>query len=118
MSDDLGQEGIKHTVEGTVSGGVGHLKDAAGGLTGDAGLQAEGKTDQLKGKAERMLGEAEVKASEIAHSIKHSVEGAATEIAGRVKDAFGGLTGHPGTQAEGKVDELEGKAERTLGENE
>ena len=43
-------------------------------------------------------------------------EGAAKEIKGRVKDGIGGLTGDTGTQAEGKVDELAGKAQRKMGD--
>ena len=35
----------------------GKVKDAAGGLTGDTSLQAEGKWDQLKGKAQKKIGE-------------------------------------------------------------
>jgi uncharacterized protein YjbJ (UPF0337 family) len=43
--------------EGAVTEGVGKLKDAAGGLTGDTGTQAEGKFDQLSGKAQRQFGD-------------------------------------------------------------
>jgi uncharacterized protein YjbJ (UPF0337 family) len=34
----------------------GAVKDAAGKLTGDAKLQAEGKADKLKGKVENAVG--------------------------------------------------------------
>lgn len=44
-------------LEGGVTEGVGKLKDAAGGLTGDAGLQAEGKFDQVGGMAQREFGD-------------------------------------------------------------
>ena len=47
----------ENTAEGAVTEGVGKLKDAAGGLTGDASLQGEGKFDQLSGKAQRQFGE-------------------------------------------------------------
>ncbi|RFD20224.1 CsbD family protein [Komagataeibacter melaceti] len=50
MSDDTPNT-IETKATGVVDQGVGRLKDAAGGLTGDAGLQAEGKVDQLAGMA-------------------------------------------------------------------
>ena len=37
-------------IKGVARDAVGKVKDAAGGLTGDAGLQAEGKIDQAGGK--------------------------------------------------------------------
>ncbi|GAB6966552.1 hypothetical protein JCM25156A_05890 [Komagataeibacter kakiaceti JCM 25156] len=50
MSDD-NLKTIETKATGAVDQGVGRLKDAAGGLTGDVGLQAEGKVDQLAGMA-------------------------------------------------------------------
>ena len=47
----------ENTVKGAVTEGVGKLKDAAGGLTGDTSTQAEGKLDQLTGKAQREFGD-------------------------------------------------------------
>jgi len=44
-------------LEGAVTEGVGKLKDAGGGLTGDSGLQAEGKFDQVSGMAQREFGD-------------------------------------------------------------
>lgn len=35
----------------------GSLKDAAGGLTGDENLQAEGKLDKAEGKVQQKVGE-------------------------------------------------------------
>jgi uncharacterized protein YjbJ (UPF0337 family) len=49
-SDDNSMKGIGNDLKGKV-------KDAAGGLTGDTSLQAEGKWDQLKGKAQKKIGE-------------------------------------------------------------
>ena len=37
----------------------GRVKDAAGGLTGDGSLQAEGKFDQVKGRVKKSLGDAQ-----------------------------------------------------------
>ena len=59
-------------IEGLVREGLGRVEDCAGGLAGDAGLQARGKLDQaagvvqrtlgdMQGQAERLLGEAQVK---------------------------------------------------------
>ena len=47
----------ENTTEGAVTEGVGKLKDAAGGLTGDTGLQGEGKGDQLTGNVQREFGD-------------------------------------------------------------
>jgi uncharacterized protein YjbJ (UPF0337 family) len=44
------------------------------------------------------------------------IDGTITEATGRVKDAFGGLTGDTGTQAEGKIDEVTGQAQQALGD--
>lgn len=49
-SDENSLKGIGNDLKGKV-------KDAAGGLTGDTSLQAEGKWDQLKGKAQKKIGE-------------------------------------------------------------
>jgi len=49
-SDENSLKGIGNDIKGKV-------KDAAGGLTGDSSLQAEGKWDQLKGKAQKKIGE-------------------------------------------------------------
>jgi uncharacterized protein YjbJ (UPF0337 family) len=43
------------TLRGIGNDVKGKLKDAAGGLTGDTSLQAEGKWDQLKGKAQKTI---------------------------------------------------------------
>lgn len=46
----------QNEVKGTLDKGVGRVKDAVGGLTGDAGLQADGKVDQLQGHVEQEYG--------------------------------------------------------------
>ncbi|GAN87648.1 CsbD family protein [Komagataeibacter intermedius] len=50
MSEDKATP-IENKAEGIMDEGVGRLKDAAGGLTGNMGMQAEGKVDQLAGMA-------------------------------------------------------------------
>jgi uncharacterized protein YjbJ (UPF0337 family) len=46
----------------------------------------------------------------------NSIKGKISHVAGRVKDALGGLTGDSSMQAEGKVDQLKGKTQDKLGE--
>ena len=43
------------------------------------------------------------------------IEGSAKTIVGRVKDFFGGLFGDSKLKAEGKMDQLEGKVQNTVG---
>lgn len=50
MADDT-LKNAAEKIEGKFDQAKGHVKDAAGGLTGDLGLQAEGKVDQLAGMA-------------------------------------------------------------------
>lgn len=48
-------------LEGTGDALKGRVKDAAGGLTGNTGMQREGKLDQLEGKARDVLGDVQRK---------------------------------------------------------
>ena len=48
--------------------------------------------------------------------MKDQVEGGAREFGGRIKDAAGGLTGDAKTQAEGKLDQVAGKAQQQYGD--
>jgi uncharacterized protein YjbJ (UPF0337 family) len=43
-------------IKGAANQAKGAMKDAAGKLTGDAKLQAEGKADKLKGKMQNAVG--------------------------------------------------------------
>jgi uncharacterized protein YjbJ (UPF0337 family) len=43
-------------VKGSANQAKGAIKDAAGKITGDAKLQAEGKADKLKGKIQNAAG--------------------------------------------------------------
>lgn len=54
---DLTSRGIENSMEGKAKDVKGRIKDAAGGLTGDTSLQAEGKLDRLKGKVQDVVGE-------------------------------------------------------------
>jgi uncharacterized protein YjbJ (UPF0337 family) len=73
----------------------GRIKEAAGKVTDDKGLEAKGK-----GQAEG------VRAS-------RKVKGAAREVGGVIKQAAGKITGDQVTQVEGQADRLRGKAERS-----
>lgn len=62
-------------IKGTGKDMLGKLKDGAGGLTGDVGLQAEGKVDQLSGKAQKQFGN-------VADQVKEGVESATDQATG------------------------------------
>lgn len=47
---------------------------------------------------------------------ENQIAGAAKTVAGKVQDAWGGLTGDNATQAEGKVRQLAGKAQGIYGD--
>jgi uncharacterized protein YjbJ (UPF0337 family) len=51
------EKGAEKNVRGTGNELKGRLKDAAGGLTGDSSLQAEGKLDKAKGKIQNKVGD-------------------------------------------------------------
>jgi uncharacterized protein YjbJ (UPF0337 family) len=57
-------KGVEDSVAGKTKDLKGKVKDAAGGLTGDSNLQAEGKLDQLKGKTQDTVGKIERKIGE------------------------------------------------------
>jgi uncharacterized protein YjbJ (UPF0337 family) len=46
----------KNRVKGSADQAMGAIKEAAGKLTGDTKLEAEGKADKLKGKVENAVG--------------------------------------------------------------
>ena len=46
----------KDRIKGSANQAKGAIKDAAGKITGDAKLQAEGKADKLKGKIQNASG--------------------------------------------------------------
>jgi uncharacterized protein YjbJ (UPF0337 family) len=55
----LGDLGAEDSARGKGNDLKGRIKDAAGALTGDNSLQAEGKMDRAKGKVQDKLGKAE-----------------------------------------------------------
>ena len=46
---------------------------------------------------------------------KDRVEGAATNIKGKVKEGIGKITGDSKTEAEGKADQIKGKTQNAVG---
>jgi uncharacterized protein YjbJ (UPF0337 family) len=54
---NMTERGVDNNLRGTGNDLKGRVKDAAGGLTGDNQLQAEGKWDKLKGKAQNAVGD-------------------------------------------------------------
>ena len=54
---DLTSRGVENSAEGKTDNLKGKVKDAAGGLTGDSSLQAEGKWDQAKGNVREGVGD-------------------------------------------------------------
>jgi uncharacterized protein YjbJ (UPF0337 family) len=62
VPDNLGDEGLKDQIKGTVKESEGHIRDVVGGLTGDTSEQLKGKAQELKGKVQRKIGEAETDA--------------------------------------------------------
>jgi uncharacterized protein YjbJ (UPF0337 family) len=48
----------ENRIEGVAQQGAGHIEDAWGGLSGDAGAQTDGKMRQVRGKAQELYGQA------------------------------------------------------------
>ena len=59
MADDLDRDGLENQAKGFGSEVKGKVRNAVGGLTGDASEQIKGKAEELKGKAQRKIGEAQ-----------------------------------------------------------
>ena len=58
---NLTERGIEDSMRGKVNKTKGKFKSAAGEVTGDRRLEAEGKWDQMKGKMQDALGKVERK---------------------------------------------------------
>ncbi|WP_428492645.1 CsbD family protein [Rhodopila sp.] len=74
---DMNEDEIK----GTARDAMGKVKDAAGGLTGDTGMQADGKVDQAAGKVQGQYGSAKEQLGGMADK--------ASDYAGRAGGAMG-----------------------------
>jgi uncharacterized protein YjbJ (UPF0337 family) len=64
-------------IDGTISEAKGHVKDAVGGLTGDAKTQAEGKIDQVTGEAQQAFGDAKETVGSVAGKTAETLSDAA-----------------------------------------
>ena len=64
----------------------GQVKEAAGVLTGDEGLEAEGKADRRVGEIKEKLGAAKDKAEDVVDK----AEAKAEEVVDKVKDSLHG----------------------------
>jgi uncharacterized protein YjbJ (UPF0337 family) len=64
-------------IDGTISDAKGKVKDAVGGLTGDAKIQGEGKVDQMTGQALQALGDAKETVASMADKTGDTVSDAA-----------------------------------------
>jgi uncharacterized protein YjbJ (UPF0337 family) len=73
-------------VDGTVKDVTGKVKDAVGGLTGDAKIQGEGKADQVMGKAQETLGDVKDKAGDMADSASETLSAAAAKAAETLRE--------------------------------
>jgi uncharacterized protein YjbJ (UPF0337 family) len=62
----------------------GRAKEATGVLTGDKGLESEGKTDRLTGEAEERIDHAKDKVDDVLDKTKDKVE----ETADKTRDAL------------------------------
>ncbi|MGZ4665978.1 MAG: CsbD family protein [Frankiaceae bacterium] len=62
----------------------GHVKEAAGVLTGDKDLESEGKTDRRTGQAEEKIDHAKAKVEEVIDLTKDKVE----EVGDKTRDAL------------------------------
>lgn len=58
----------KEHVKGAVDEGKGKLKEAAGHVSGNKKLEAQGKMDQIKGKAHTATGDAKDAVKEAIHN--------------------------------------------------
>lgn len=56
----------KNTIKGVGIQVAGNAKEAAGKLTGNKKLEAEGRSQELKGDAQRVAGKVEEKAKKVA----------------------------------------------------
>jgi uncharacterized protein YjbJ (UPF0337 family) len=72
----------------------GNLKEGFGKLTGDEGVEAEGRAEHDTAKAQR------------------EVKGAGNQIKGSVEEGLGKVTGDEETRARGTADRLKGDSQR------
>jgi len=96
MSDNSRLHGDKDSFVGTIKENVGHT-------LGNERMEAAGA-------AQRASGNAEVEAVKAGQQ----AQGLAERASGRVKDAYGGLTGDSSLQAKGKLENTQGNLRQDL----
>ena len=74
---------IEEQIEGLAREGLGRVEDGAGGLVGDAKLQARGKLDQAAGVIQRTLGDVQDRAGRLVGDAQGMGQDAVDEV-----DAF------------------------------
>jgi uncharacterized protein YjbJ (UPF0337 family) len=74
-------------IKGAGRDAIGKVKDAAGGLTGDAGLQAEGTIDQAEGKIQGQYGTAKDQLGSAADGIAEKAADLADRVGSTISDA-------------------------------
>jgi uncharacterized protein YjbJ (UPF0337 family) len=90
----------ENRIEGAVQETVGKVEDAAGGLTGDAGLQADGKFDQVIGTLKRNYGAASDRVGDAGRATRE-----AARVAGREAGAMAGKAYDVGVNTEQRLAE-------------
>lgn len=85
VTNKVGGPGATDKVEGKIQEVGGHVKEAAGNLTGNQKLEAEGEADKAKGMGKQWVGQAKEKAANV---VDHVVGGtkAVVETVKEVKD--------------------------------
>jgi uncharacterized protein YjbJ (UPF0337 family) len=73
-------------IDGTISEGKGKVKDAVGGLTGDAKTQVEGKIDQVTGQAQQAFGDAKETVGSVADKASDSLSDAAARASETLRE--------------------------------
>jgi uncharacterized protein YjbJ (UPF0337 family) len=74
-------------IKGVARDAIGKVKDGAGGLTGDTGLQAEGKIDQAAGKIQGQYGTAKQQIGSAADAIAEKASDFANRAGSTMSDA-------------------------------
>jgi ElaB/YqjD/DUF883 family membrane-anchored ribosome-binding protein len=71
---------------GAVKEAVGHVQDAAGGLVGDAKLQADGKVNEAAGGVQQAYGKVKDKADAALHQAKDKADAALHQAKDKAQD--------------------------------
>ena len=108
----------KNEIKGTARDVVGHGKDAVGGLSGDLGLQAEGKIDQVAGTMQKTFGgtvdDAREAASGLADAVSKAAQGADRTIRD-ASDRAGRTASDIAAGASNATQDARRRAERAIG---